>query len=42
MDSDASSSGSNVKALGLDQPMKSSSGKPLTTATVMFEAPVGT
>ncbi|MCF8536937.1 MAG: fibronectin type III domain-containing protein [Candidatus Nanopelagicales bacterium] len=42
MDSDASSSGSSVKALGLDQPMKSSSGKPLTTATVMFEAPVGT
>lgn len=35
----AGSDGTGVKTVGLDQPMKSSSGKPLTTASVIFEAP---
>ncbi|MCF8536944.1 MAG: S8 family serine peptidase [Candidatus Nanopelagicales bacterium] len=40
--SGAGSDRAGAKALGLDQPMRSSSGKPLTTASVTFEAPVGT
>lgn len=35
----AGSDGTGVKTMGLDQPMKSSSGKRLTTASVIFEAP---